>query len=271
MRLEHQEAGGVPWEWAFSSCHITTQSRQSVLYIHNLNSGQSHLFLWERAQVLAWYFLWRSGRGKRRAFSTQNTHRSWVQWRKTDFPSYPAKEPGDIWARFLYLHWENKIRTFQHCSYESTASFIPSSHLGPAGTQKPSLLWKKKALRNDAHRSQLCFCSEKSLSTKTTQAQNSRLSPLEALSPLSHILGSDPDLPFSLQKLTRYKKRARPRVFVTMTQVCAVQVSSAREFLCMAPNHCKTTLTLQDSWHLKHCWAIKFSSLMAGSYSICSH
>lgn len=165
-----------------------------------------------------------------------------------------------------------KMRTFQYCGSESIANFFPSSHLAPAGTQKPSLLWKRKAFRDDAHRSQLCCCSERSLSTKTTQVQNSRLPPLEALSLLSHILGSDQYLPFSLQKLTpQTKKRERPRVFVTMTQVCAAHVSSAREFLCMAPNHCKTTLTLQDSWHLKHCWAIKFSSLMTGSYSICSH
>lgn len=33
-----------------------------------------------------------------------------------------------------------KMRTFQYCGSESIANFFPSSHLAPAGTQKPSLL-----------------------------------------------------------------------------------------------------------------------------------
>lgn len=266
MRLEQQEAGGVPRERAFSSCHVRTQ-------IHNLNSGQRLLFLWETAQVLAWYFLWRSGRWKMRVFSCQPPEDTQeLGTRKTVFPFYPAKEPRDIWAKFLYLHWENKIRTFQHCRTESIASSFPP------------LTWPLLGLKNH-----LCCDKEKLSGMMLTdlrcasvvrgRSPQRHLKPRtpasllpEAPSPLSHILGSHQDLPFSLQKLTQWtKKIKRPQVFVTMTQVCAAHVSSVRESPCTAPNPCKTSLLLQDSWHLKDCWAIKVSSLMTGSYSTCSH
>lgn len=269
MRLEPQEAGGVPWQWAFLSCHTRT-------LIHNLKSGQCRLLQWETAQVLAWYFLWRSGRCKTRVFSPQTPEDTQeLGTRKTDFPFYPAKEPRDIWAKFLYLHRENIIRTFQHWRTESIASFFPSSHLAPAGTQKPSLLWKEKLSGMMLTDPRLCFCCERSLSTKTPQTQNSSFFPSwSPLSPLPHPWQSSRLTFFTVKINTIEKKKTtkkRPRVFVTMTQVCAVHVSSVRAFPCTAPNPCKTTLLLQDSWHLKDCWAIKFSSLMTGSYSTCSH
>lgn len=230
MRLEPQEAGGVPWQWAFSSCHTRT-------LIHNLNSGQCRLLQWETAQVLAWYFLWRSGRCKTRVFSAQTPEDTQeLGTRKTDFPFYPAKEPTDIWAKFLYLHRENIIRTFQHWRTESIASFFPSSHLAPAGTQKPSLLWKEKLSGMMLTDPRLCFCCERSLSTKTPPTQNSSFFPSwSPLSPLPHPWQSS-RLTFFTAKINTIEKKKNQK---KATSICNYDpgLCSSRVFCESIPVH----------------------------------
>lgn len=108
----------------------------------------------------------------------------WVQWGKTYFPSYPAKEPKDICEPdFSISTGKTKLEPF---SIVALSLFLPSSLTWPLLGLKNHLCCEKEKLSGMMLTTPAVLLFwEVPLHTKTTQAHNSRLSPLGVPSPTS--------------------------------------------------------------------------------------